>query len=165
VTIYDLWLNDAENEELTGAIFLDLSAAFDIVEHKILPEHSDLGHDILYADDDTDNVSDSNPEVLQDKLQRQADSSTIWIQDNKMRCSGEKTELLIVCTREQRAAKLKDKKLCVTVCIKVIEETNDEKLLSPRKIARKTHVIPSSYDKSSILFHLTWSKGVELIFH
>ena len=93
------------------------------------PEHSDLGHDILYADDDTENVSDSNPEVLQEKLQRQADSSTSWIQDNKMLCSGEKTKLLIVCTREQRSAKLQDKKLCVTVCNKVIEETNNEKLL------------------------------------
>ena len=34
--IYDLWLNSAENKELTAALFIDLSAAFDIVEHKIL---------------------------------------------------------------------------------------------------------------------------------
>ena len=34
--IYDLWITNAENKDLTGAIFLDLSATFDIVEHKIL---------------------------------------------------------------------------------------------------------------------------------
>ena len=32
------------------------------------PEHSDLGHDILYADDDTEIVSDPNPVALQEKL-------------------------------------------------------------------------------------------------
>ena len=31
--IYDLWLTDAENKDITGSVFLDLSAAFDIVPH------------------------------------------------------------------------------------------------------------------------------------
>ena len=34
--LYDLWVNSAENTELTAALFLDLSAAFDIVDHQIL---------------------------------------------------------------------------------------------------------------------------------
>ena len=180
--IYDLWLAGAENKELTGAIFLDLSAAFDIVQHEILldklslygfsentisffksylsnrrqivqvqsklseplevlgpilfliymndfPEHSDLGQDVLYADDDTEIVSDRNPEVLEAKLQAQVDSSTSWIQDNRMLCSGDKTKLLIVSTREQRTSKLNDKKISITVCNKVTEESEDEKLL------------------------------------
>ena len=93
------------------------------------PEHSDLGQSILYADDDTENVSDADPLALEEKLQHQADSATKWIQDNKMLCSGEKTTLLIIATREQRAIKLHDKVLSVTVCNKVIEETKDEKLL------------------------------------
>ena len=54
------------------------------------PKHSELGHDILYADDDTETVSDPNPVALQEKLQRQVESSTGWIQDNIMLCSGEK---------------------------------------------------------------------------
>ena len=93
------------------------------------PEHSDLGHDILYADDDTETVSDPNPEVLKEKLQRQVVSSTGWIQDNRMLCSGEKTKLLIVSTREQRAIKLQDTTITINVCNKVIEESKDEKLL------------------------------------
>ena len=80
------------------------------------PEHSDIGQDILYADDDTEIVSDPDPEALEEKLQRQANSSTRWIQDNKMLCSGEKTKLLIVSTREQRAIKLQEKVSKVTVC-------------------------------------------------
>ena len=35
---------------------------------------------------------------------------------------------------------------------------------SPREIQRKTHAILSSDEKSNILFHLTWSNGLELIF-
>ena len=50
------------------------------------PKHSELGHDILYADDDTETVSDPNPVALQEKLQRQVESSTGWIQDNRMLC-------------------------------------------------------------------------------
>ena len=40
------------------------------------PEHSNLGQDILYADDDTEIVTDPDPERLEQKLQEEANSST-----------------------------------------------------------------------------------------
>ena len=51
------------------------------------------------------------------KLQNKANSATQCIQDNKMICSGEKTKLLVVATKEPRAARLDniDRKLVVKV--------------------------------------------------
>ena len=36
IQLFDLWLTAAENKELSAALLLDLSAAFDIVDHRIL---------------------------------------------------------------------------------------------------------------------------------
>ena len=73
------------------------------------PEHSNLGTDVLYADDDTGHVTAKDPEELQAKLQIYADSSTTWIQDNRMLCSGSKTKLLVVSTKQMRKSRLKEK--------------------------------------------------------
>ena len=79
------------------------------------PEHSDLGQNILYPDDDSENVTDKNPDDLQEKLQKQADSSVQLIQDNEMLHSGDKTELLVIGTRGLKLSKLEDKVLKVKV--------------------------------------------------
>ena len=95
------------------------------------PGHSDEGHDILYADDDTSTVSDADPDNLEHKIQEKANSATQWIQDNRMICSGEKTKLLVVGTKELRRVRLQahNKVLSVSVCGQEILETKDEKLL------------------------------------
>ena len=190
--VYDTFLANSEQKEFSGAILLDLSAAFDIVDHSTLlskltlygfspkaisffrsylcnrkqkvqvqsmisdsedigmqgvhqgsilgpllflifmndfPEHSPEGQSIMYADDDTEIVSDSDPNRLKIKLQNKADSAIAWIEDNKMLYSPEKTKLLIVSTKEQRTSHLEGQTLRIKVGGKFVNETTDEKLL------------------------------------
>ena len=192
--IYDLWIRAAENTELTAALLLDLSAAFDVVDHKILldklkmynfsektlswfrsylqdrkqvvivesktsdpkdigeqgvpqgsilgpilfiifyndfPEVREEGSSVIYADDDTDNVSDNDPIVLKQKIQREANLSTSWVRDNKLVCSGSKTKLLIVGTKELRKSKLTSRDLSIEINVDghPVKESESERLL------------------------------------
>ena len=103
------------------------------------------GNSILYVDDDTDNVKDKDPEILEEKLQSQARRSTEWIRDNNMVCSGAKTKLLIMGTRRQRNRMLaaNNRLIQVNVCGKVVKESSDEKLLGTvisNDLTWKTHL-------------------------
>ena len=190
--IYDFWIKAAENKELTAALLLDLSAAFDVVDHQILldklklynfspkalswfksylehrtqlvvvesklsdpkevgnqgvpqgsllgpilfiifyndfPDVREEGSSVIYADDDTDNVSDKNLQNLQAKIQREANLSTAWVKDNKLVCSGSKTKLLIVGTKELRNSKNRDMLIEINVDGHEVRESKSERLL------------------------------------
>ena len=142
--LYDIFIRGAENRELTAALLLDLSAAFDVVDHQILlqklelynftpdtirwfrsylsdrtqvvtvesklsdpkpvgeqgvpqgsllgpilflvfyndfPDVREDGESVLYADDDTDTISEKDPDILQAKIQREANLCTEWVKD------------------------------------------------------------------------------------
>ena len=194
IQLQDLWLSAAEETKLSAALLLDLSAAFDIVDHGIFldklrrykfseetvewfssylkdrkqvvqveskysdpeeigehgvpqgsilgplifiifnndfPANSEEGVSVLYADDDTANVSDDDPEELKNKIQREADRSTEWVSDNRMVCSGEKTKLLIIGTPQLRKSRLLDRDISIqiNVCGMNVKESKSEKLL------------------------------------
>ena len=84
---------------------------------------------VLYADDDTVNVSASNLKDLQDGLQSAADSSTQWVADNKMVCSGEKTKLLLMSTPQLKGHRIQDQGISVAICCKIVKPSKSEKLL------------------------------------
>ena len=64
-------------------------------------ENAVQGNSILYADDDTDNISAIDTNTLKTMIQREADMSTRWVHDNKLVCSGKKTKLLVICAPGQ----------------------------------------------------------------
>ena len=192
--LQDIWVRSAEQKEFTAALLLDLSAAFDVVDHQILldkmvlygfspktvtwfksylmdrsqhvmvesrlsdplevgdqgvpqgsllgplcflifyndfPAVRNQGESVLYADDDTDNVSGDDPVFLQQKIQMEADLSTAWVQDNRLVCSGNKTKLLVIGTRELRKSRLEkhNLKISINVAGHIVHETQSEKLL------------------------------------
>ena len=47
-----------------------------LIFYNDFPDVRDDGSSVLYADDDTDNVSDANPEILEQKIHHEANKST-----------------------------------------------------------------------------------------
>ena len=85
----------------------------------------------MYADDDTDNVSDKDPHLLQQKIQKEADLSTSWVHDNKLVCSGSKTKLLVIGTKELRRSKLVNPNISIEIIVDghPVRESESERLL------------------------------------
>ena len=68
---------------------------------------------------------------MQKKIQREANLSTEWVKDNKLMCSGSKTKLLVVGTKELRKTKLtnQDKVIKIEVDGHKVIESDSERLL------------------------------------
>ena len=192
IQMHDIFLEAAQKKQLTAALLLDQSAAYDLLDHPILlkklaaynfskdsikwfqsylsersqsvqvetkqsmpenlkdhaaPQGSILGgllflinendfpscrvngESVLFVDDDTDCVSDSDLEKLQEKIQIEADNSCDWLTDNRMCVAGDKSKLVIVGTKELKRRKLGDNALKIVVDGKEVIETKSEKLL------------------------------------
>ena len=105
---------------LRGLIFIIFSNDF--------PDCNDVGESVLYVDDDTDVVHDHDPDLLLQKVQRQAARSAGWLKDNRMCVSGDKSKLLVNGTKMMRSAKL-TRPMEIQVDNKLVMETKSEKLL------------------------------------
>ena len=62
----------------------------------------------MFADDDTENVHDSDVEELKQKIQKEANNATEWVNDNKMVCAGNKTKLLLIGTPQLKHKKFEE---------------------------------------------------------
>ena len=102
-----------------------------LIFYNDFPDVRQDGESVLYADDDTDNVSDKNPESLQSKIQNEANISTAWVKDNGMVCSGAKTKLMIVGTKELRQVKLVNDNIAIEIVVDGcrVTESSSERLL------------------------------------
>ena len=91
----------------------------------------DVRCSVIYADDDTDNVIENDPDNLQHKIQREANLSISWVNDNKLVCSGSKTKLLIIGTKELITSKLTavNKSISIVVDGHEVQESESERLL------------------------------------
>ena len=83
---------------------------------------------MMYVDDDTDVVHESDPELLHQKIQHVANSSSEWLHDNRMCVAGSKSKLLVIGTKMLRAMKLTEQ-LEIQVDNMKVKETRSEKLL------------------------------------
>ena len=90
--------------------------------------HTD-GEAVVYVDDDSDFVKDKDPAILKEKIQAEADNSAQWLRDNRLCVAGEKTKLLVLATAENRASKVFDGEMKISVDGKEVVESNSEKLL------------------------------------
>mgnify|MGYP003313496121 CR=1 FL=1 len=102
-----------------------------IIFNNDFPDSTEEGESVLFADDDTDVVQDSDPNNLEEKIQREASRSTEWVKDNRMVCAGDKTKLLVIGTKQLRQSKIisQRKNIVVQVCGNRVETSHSEKLL------------------------------------
>lgn len=126
------------------------------------------GESVLFVDDDTDCVSDSDPGKLIEKIELEAGRSCDWLKDNRMCVAGDKSKLLIVGTKELRKKKLGDAVQTVLVDNQVVTETASEKLLGVmlnNQLTWKEHLSgeswrPAGENNSGLISQLAQRVGV-----
>ena len=128
---------------LGGLIFIIFSNDF--------PACCEDGESVMYVDDDTDVVGDSDPLQLRQKIQVEADYSASWLKDNRMCVAGEKSKLLIIGTKKLRDLKL-SQPIEIQVDGKKKRDTRSEKLLGV--------VINNKLTWQEHLHGETWREGI-----
>ena len=100
-----------------------------LINENDLPACRLEGESVLFVDDDTDCVSDSDPSKLIEKIEIEAERSCDWLTENRMCVAGDKSKLLVIGTKEMRKKKLGNQIQTISVDGKQVTETKSEKLL------------------------------------
>lgn len=93
------------------------------------PDNIDDGQTICFVDDETEQVSDTNPGRLQAKLKLRINNAVTWLADNKMVIAPDKSKLILSMTRELRAVRHPNLNISIQVNNTTIPATPSEKLL------------------------------------
>ena len=84
-----------------------------------------------YVDNGTDHTCDPDPQVLIQKITREAKLSPKWLKDNHICIVADKTKLFIAGTQQLRALKIRIlSKFSIVIDNNIISERTGEKLLS-----------------------------------
>ena len=109
-----------------------------------LPACHQEGQAVVYVDDDTDCVRDKDPQVLRDKIEREAQRSAQWLKDNRMCVAADKSKLMMIGTQHLRSSKLHpNTQFSIQVDGQIIKESSSEKLLGlivNNKMSWKNHL-------------------------
>ena len=100
-----------------------------IINENDFPNCRSEGESVLFVNDDSDLVHDSDSNKLIQKIQKEADLSCSWLKDNRMCVAGNKSKLLIIGTEELKKSRLGTQPISISVDGKVVNESISEKLL------------------------------------
>ena len=120
-----------------------LGGLLHVINSNDFPDCHEEGQAVVYVDDDSDFVSDKDPDTLMEKIQAEADNSAQWLKDNRLCVAGEKSKLLVLGTAELRASKLLNEDKQIVVDNKIVTESRSEKLLGlvlNNKLTWKNHL-------------------------
>ena len=69
------------------------------------PACHESGESVVYVDDDSDVVHEKDPEALRDLIESEACNSASWLRDNRLCVAADKSKLLIIGSKQLKAAK------------------------------------------------------------
>ena len=90
-------------------------------------EYTD-GLSTCFIDNETEQESSNNIDVLKVKIQTRVKNAVSWLKDNHMVISPDKTKLIVAMTPELRASKFRNLDFNITIDNKIIQPTESEKL-------------------------------------
>ena len=105
-----------------------LGGLLHVINSNDLPACHEEGEGVVYVDDDSDTVHASDPQVLTQLIETEANNSADWMKDNRLCVSAGKSKLLIIGTKKLKTTKdIPETKIVVDE--KEITATKSEKLL------------------------------------
>ena len=86
-------INGGEHAVPQGSV---LGGLLHVINSNDFPACHEVGHSVVYVDDDSDTVHAKDPEVLRNLIEQEAGNSAQWLKDNRLCVAGSKSKLMII---------------------------------------------------------------------